>query len=302
MTTIIQPQVRTRSRPRRRIVVKGRHIKALTVLGVALVTGYLLFAAFGPLFTPDPLARTGAPLEGPSAAHWFGTDHLGRDLLSRVASGARVSVLVAVFSVGIGLLVALPLGIAAGYCAGRWPDELIMRIFEAIQTVPLFVFAMVVLGITGVTSFHLGPVEIGAAGKIVLLIAIAATPYFARVARAATLAEVQEDYISALRLLGVPRRRIIGNELLVNVLPPVIVQSCLWMAVAVFAEGALGFLGVGVQPPTPTLGGVIADATRYLMAGAWWYCVMPGLVLLVATVGFGLLGDGANDLLDRGER
>jgi ABC-type dipeptide/oligopeptide/nickel transport system permease subunit len=300
MTTITQPAPRVRTR--RRIHVKGRHVKSLTLLGVGLVSAYILFAIFGPMFTADPLERTGGPLEGPSAAHWFGTDHLGRDLLARVAAGARVSILVAVFSVGIGLVFALPLGIAAGYFAGRWPDEVIMRVFEAIQTVPLFVFAMVVLGITGVTSFHLGPIEVSAAGKIILLIAIAATPYFARVARAATLAEVQEDYISALRLLGVSRRRIIGNELLVNVLPPVIVQSCLWMAVAVFAEGALGFLGVGVQPPTPTLGGVIADATRYMMAGAWWYCVMPGLVLLVATVGFGLLGDGANDLLDRGER
>lgn len=298
MTTITQVRVKARRQPRARV----RRVKRLTVLAVALVCGYFLFAVFGPMFTADPLARTGDPLAGPSAAHWFGTDHLGRDLLSRVASGARVSILVAVLSVGIGLVFALPLGICAGYFAGRWPDELIMRVFEAIQTVPLFVFAMVVLGITGVTSFHLGPIEVSAAGKIVLLIAIAATPYFARVARAATLAEVQEDYISALRLIGVSRRRIILGELLVNVLPPVIVQSCLWMSVAVFAEGALGFLGVGVQPPTPTLGGVIADATRYMMAGAWWYCVMPGLVLLVATVGFGLLGDAANDLLDRGER
>ncbi|MEO3977846.1 ABC transporter permease [Streptomyces sp. CAU 1734] len=300
MPTISPPLVRAARR--RRLVVKGRHVKQMTVIGVLLVACYLLLAILGPMLTADPLQRTGDPLSAPSAAHWFGTDHLGRDLLSRVAAGARVSVLVALLSVGIGLLFALPLGICAGYFAGRWPDELIMRVFEAIQTVPLFVFAMVVLGITGVSSFHLGPIEVSAAGKIVLLIAIAATPYFARIARAATLAEIQEDYISALRLLGVSRRRVIMDELLVNVLPPVIVQSCLWMAVAVFAEGALGFLGVGVQPPTPTLGGVIADATRYMMAGAWWYCVMPGLVLLVATVGFGLLGDGANDLLDRGER
>ncbi|MER5771845.1 ABC transporter permease [Streptomyces sp. NPDC001985] len=300
MTTI--SPTRARAGHRRRLVVRGRHVSGMTVIGVTLVLGYLLLAVLGPMLTVDPLERTGDPLAAPSAAHWFGTDHLGRDLLSRVAAGARVSVLVAVISVGIGLVFALPLGVCAGYFAGRWPDELIMRVFEAIQTVPLFVFAMVVLGVTGVTSFHLGPIEVSAAGKIILLIAIAATPYFARVARAATLAEVQEDYIPALRLLGVSRRRVIMDELMVNVLPPVIVQSCLWMAVAVFAEGALGFLGVGVQPPTPTLGGVIADATRYMMAGAWWYCVMPGLVLLVATVGFGLLGDGANDLLDRGER
>lgn len=173
MTTISPTRVRV---GRRRIVVKGRHVKGMTVIGVVLVASYLLLAVFGPMLTVDPLQRTGDPLAGPSAAHWFGTDHLGRDLLSRVAAGARVSVLVAVISVGIGLVFALPLGVCAGYFAGRWPDELIMRVFEAIQTVPLFVFAMVVLGITGVSSFHLGPIEVSAAGKIILLIAIAATP------------------------------------------------------------------------------------------------------------------------------
>lgn len=273
-------------------------MSALTWTGVALLVLFLLLALVGPMFASTPDARTGQTLAEPGAAHLFGTDHLQRDLFARTAEGARVSLLVAVAGVGFGLVVAVPAGLVAGYFGGRWPDELIMRTLEAVQALPLFVFALFVIGITGTGDSQLGPVTLTATTKVVLLLGVGFIPYFARVTRSATLVEVQEDYIDALRVIGVPRRRIIAGELLVNVLPPVLVQAFLWIGVAIFAESALSFLGLGIQPPRPSLGNILGDATGYMLLGAWWYSIIPGLVILVATVGFNLVGDGLADALD----
>lgn len=268
------------------------------IIGVLLVCAYFGFALVGPSFSPDPLAQSRDILQPPSAAHWFGTDHMGRDLFARIAAGSRVSIQVAGASVLLGLLIALPLGISAGFFGGRWGDELIMRVFETIQAIPLFVLALFVIGMTGQHAVTIGPLTIQPSTKVIILLGIAAMPFFARVARAGTLVEAREDYVASLEMIGVPKRSVILGEMLPNVLPPVIVQGCLWMAVAVFAEGALGFLGLGVPPPSPTLGSTISESGSYLMAGAWWFSVIPGLVLLLATLGFNLLGDGLNELLD----
>lgn len=269
-----------------------------TRAGAVLVVIYLLFAIFGPMFTGDPLELSTSRLGAPGADSLFGTDHLGRDMLARSADGARISLLVAVMSVLLGLILAVPAGMIAGYRGGTMTDEVIMRAVDVILALPLFVLGMFVLGLTGIGPTQVGPIEVPGAWKVVLLIALAATPFFARVARAATLVEVQEDYVDALKVVGVPRRRILFREVIVNVSPPVLVQAFLWIAIAIFAEAALSFLGLGIQPPAPTIGNILFDATAFMLLGAWWYSLFPGMVLLVATVGFNLVGDGLNDLLD----
>ena len=269
-----------------------------TRAGALLVVIYLLFAIFGPVLTGDPLVLSTNRLGSPSGESIFGTDHLGRDMLARSADGARISLLVAVMSVLLGLIIAVPAGMLAGYRGGTMTDEVIMRAVDVILALPLFVLGMFVLGLTGIGPTQIGPIQIPGAWKVVLLIALAATPFFARVARAATLVEVHEDYVDALKVVGVPRRRILFREVIVNVAPPVLVQAFLWIAIAIFAEAALSFLGLGIQPPAPTIGNILFDATAFMLLGAWWYSLFPGMVLLVATVGFNLVGDGLNDLLD----
>ncbi len=270
----------------------------LTRVGAVLGLSYILFALLGPVLTPDPLQQSNDILQGPNAAYLFGTDQLGRDMLARAAAGARVSLLVAIASVIVGLLLAVPAGMLAGFRGGTLLDEIIMRSVDVLLALPLFVLGMFVLGVFGTGDTQVGFLTIPAAWKVVVLIAIAATPFFARVARAATLTEVEEDYVDALRVVGVPGRAILSREILVNVLPPVLVQAFLWIAIAIFAEAALSFLGLGIQAPQPTLGNILFDATSYMFAGAWWFSVLPGLVLLMATVAFNLVGDGLNDLLD----
>ena len=282
---------------------RARHRFRLSPLGwsgLVFVLAFLVLALAGPLVSPDPLARTGGPLEAPSGAHWFGTDNLGRDLFARTAEGARLSLVVALGSVLAGLLLAVPLGLLAGYYGGRWIDDAIMRTLEALQALPIFILALFILGMLGTGESQWGPVTVGPATKVVLLLALSFLPYFARVSRAATLVEVQEEYVNGLRVVGVPRWRIVAVELLPNVLPPVLVQAFLWVGIAIFSESALSFLGLGIQPPDPSLGNILSGATSYLMLGAWWFSVIPGLVILLVTIGINLLGDEVDRLLGHG--
>ena len=269
----------------------------LTWFGVGCAALFCLLAVLGPLLTGDPDATGPDVLAGPSMAHLFGTDQLGRDLLARTASGTQVSLLVSVAAVLLGLLLALPLGILAGYVSGGLLDDLIMRGLEIIQALPMFVLAMFVIGLSGTTTVHLGPVPITMTTKVVLLLGVAFIPYFARVARAATLVEMGQDYVPALRVVGVRRTRILLGELLPNIAPAISVQAFLAMALAIFAEGGLGFLGLGVQLPQATLGNLTGGGTGYLPAGIWWYSVLPGAVMLAGILGFNLIGDALSDRL-----
>lgn len=285
-----------------RATVRATTFNRLTALGSILCVLLLGIAFIGPFVVTDPLAQNAAALQPPSWHHLFGTDQLGRDLLARVVYGARLSVIVALASVALGLLVAAPLGVLAGSRGGSLLDEVIMRLVDVVLALPLFVLALFVLGVTGTHPLHIGPLELPASVKVIVLIAVSAMPFFARVARAATLVEMQEDYIDALRVLGVRRRTILTRELSVNVLPPVLVQAFLWMAIAILAEAALGYLGVGIQAPEPTLGNILLDATQEVFQGAWWFSVFPGLVLLLGTLGLNLVGDGLSETLDSAVR
>jgi ABC-type dipeptide/oligopeptide/nickel transport system permease subunit len=270
----------------------------LTRVGFALTALFVIVAIVGPIILGPGTDQNSAALAAPSFAHPFGTDDLGRDVFARCIYGMRISLFVALGSVGLGLIVALPVGLVAGYYGGSWIDEVLMGISDVILALPLFVLGLFLLGITGTGSSDIGPVTISATLKVVLVIAVGAMPFFARVARAATLNERQEDYVSTLRVLGVSRRRIIFGEVLPNVLPPVIVQAFLWMALAIFAEAALSFLGLGIQPPEATLGNVLAEASPYMLTGAWWFSVLPGVLLTLIIVGLNLVGDGLSDALD----
>lgn len=294
MSTVTPRRVRAWWRPRTPII-EGR----LAWIGVGLVLLFLAMAILGSLLTGDPAARTGLPLESPSGAHPLGTDHLGRDLFARVAAGAALSIAVGLSSVGIGLLLAVPAGIYAGLHGASWIDEAVMRVMDALQALPFFVFALFVMGLLGTGESGIGPLTLSPATKVVLLLAISFLPYFARVARSATLVEAQQDYVDALRVVGVPRWRIVFIELLPNVLPPVLVQGFLWIGIAIFAEAALSFLGMGIQPPAASLGSVIGEGTSYMLYGAWWYPVIPGIALLTATLGLNLVGDSISRALGR---
>jgi ABC-type dipeptide/oligopeptide/nickel transport system permease subunit len=286
-----------RARSRTRAILAALNTNGLTRLGVALALTFILAAVIGPIVGPDGLHQGDAILQSPTWAHPFGTDNLGRDILGRTLEGARLSLVVAVFSVFVGFIIAFPTGLIAGYFGGTWVDEILMGLMDVLLAFPLFVLGLFVLGLTGTGGFNVGPLHVPPAGKVTLLIGLAAVPFFARVARSGALSETQEEYVDALRVSGVSRRRIIFLEIAINVLPLVLVQAFLWTAVAIFAEAALSFLGLGVQPPTATLGNILRDANNYLILGAWWYSVFPGLVLVVATVGFNLVGDGLNDRL-----
>ncbi|WP_433213931.1 ABC transporter permease [Microtetraspora malaysiensis] len=269
----------------------------LTWFGLGCAGLFCLLAVLGPLITRAPNATSTDMLAAPSLAHPFGTDQLGRDLLARTAAGTQVSLMVSLAAVALGLLFALPLGILAGYHGGRLLDDLIMRVLEIIQALPMFVLAMFVIGLSGTATAQLGPITITMTTKVVLLLGVAFVPYFARVARAATLAETGQEYVSALRVVGVPRVRILFGELLPNVAPAMVVQAFLAMALAIFAEGGLGFLGLGIQLPQATLGNLTGGGTGYLPAGIWWYSVLPGAVMLAGILGFNLLGDALSDSL-----
>ena len=281
----------------RRLRLRLPHLSALGWVGLAFVVVFCLLALVGPLVGVDPDERTGGALEAPSGAHWFGTDDLGRDVFARTAVGSRLSLLVALGSVVAGLLIAVPIGLLAGYRGGSKLDAALMRVMEALQALPVFVLALFVVGMTGTGASEVGPFTVSPALKVVVLLAVSFLPLFARVTRAATLVEVQQEYVDALRVVGVPRRQILFGELLPNVIPPVLVQGFLWVGVAVFAESALSFLGLGMQPPQASLGNLLSDATSSLMIGGWWLSVLPGVAILLVTIGVNLLGDEVERLV-----
>ncbi len=262
----------------------------LSLVGLALSGLVLAMALFGGLLAPYPEhvaggIATGARFAPPSLAHPFGTNELGQDVLSLVLAGARVSVLAGLAVVLLGALVGTALGAIAGY-AGGWTDEILMRLADLKLTVPGLILAMAV-------AAALGP------GLLNMVVAIALSwwPGFARLVRGEVLARREEPYIVAARAVGVGRVRILLRHLLPNVLTPVIVKVSLDVGFAILAVASLGFIGIGVKPPTPEWGSLLAIARSY-MPDFWWMAIFPGLAIFVAVLGFNLLGDGLRDLLD----
>ncbi len=256
-------------------------------LGFLLSVLVILAALLGPALTPyDPLHQSIRDrFQGPSAAHWLGTDNFGRDTLSRILHGYRTSLSVSLGAVGIATLVGGLLGLLAAYFRG-WTDRLIMRFMDILLAFPIILLAIAVLAVLGPGSLNTG-----------LAIGIVYTPIFARLARAPALTVLNWDYVSAARALGGGALRILGRHVTPNILAPIMVQVTLSLSTAILVEASLSFLGLGTQPPTPSLGLMLSEA-RTTMLLSPWVSVFSGAAILLASLGFNLFGDGLRDLLD----
>ncbi|GAA1008234.1 glutathione ABC transporter permease GsiD [Acrocarpospora pleiomorpha] len=249
----------------------------------------LTAVAFGaPLIAPyDPLEQTLAAInQQPSAAHWLGTDDIGRDILSRMMYGARVSLIAGVASVGLSLLIALPLGLVSGYVKGPL-DTVIMRFADAVQTLPALVLALTI-------SAVLGP----GLRNATIALAVVFLPTFLRLIRGQVLAVREETYIEASRSIGTPTFDIIRRRVLHNIASPLIVQAAVTMGFALLAEAALSFLGLGVQPPSPSWGRMLASSYTYVYT-AGWQIFIPGVAIALTVLALNVLADALRDSLGR---
>jgi peptide/nickel transport system permease protein len=257
------------------------------IVGLAVVAFFVALAAAAPVLAPyDPLQTSwSAVRKAPSFAHWFGTDEIGRDVLSRVVWGARASLLAGLVSVCISLALGVPVGLVAGYVGGA-VDGLVSRLTDAMLACPFLILAIAL-------AAFLGPSLTNA----MIAIGISATPVFVRLTRAQVLAVKVEDYIEAARAIGNPHLRIALRHVLPNVVPALIVQATLAIAAAVIAEASLSFLGLGQQPPAPSWGSMLNTAKNYV-DNAPWMAVWPGVSIFVLVLSFNLVGDGLRDALD----
>jgi peptide/nickel transport system permease protein len=257
------------------------------LIGGAIVLFFIVLAVFASWLapydpnTPDWMAVRAAP----SAAHWFGTDDLGRDVLSRVVFGTQASLAAGMISVTVAVFVGLPLGLIAGYFGGL-ADMVISRLADALLACPFLVLAIAL-------AAFLGP----SLENAMIAIGISAVPVFVRVARAETLVVRTEDYMLAARSQGLGHFAILAGQVLPNVLAPTIVQATLTMAIAVLAEASLAFLGLGQLPPAPSWGAML-DVARQFLGEAPWMALWPGLAIITLVIGFNLIGDGLNSALN----
>jgi peptide/nickel transport system permease protein len=262
----------------------------LLAVGGAISALIVIIAVLAPLIAPDPGDAGSAThpfsvLKPPSAHHWFGTDQVGRDILSRVIYGARISPLVALFVLLIACAVGIPLGIAAGYFGG-WLDDVIMRLTDIVLAFPALLLALALAAMLppSMTS---------------LTIAISATwwPWYTRLIRGQAASVAGRPYIESCRALGISRRRIIFRHILPNAITPLIVQVSLDVGGVILTASALSFLGLGAQDPTPDWGLMVSEGQTYFTTD-WWVVTFPGLAILITAFAFNLLGDGLRDLLD----
>ncbi len=263
------------------------------VAGLIIITLFALTAIFASLISPHNPDENSLydqlkpPIwnEGGSTKNLLGTDDLGRDMLSRLIYGARVSLTLGIVSVGIALVFGSILGSLAGYYKG-WPDNLIMRFMDIILAFPYILLAIVIVA-------YLGP----GLKNAMIAIGIINVPRFARIIRASVMEEYEKDYVTAARAVGANNRRIIFNTIFPNCLSPIIVQASLGFGEAILSGAGLSFLGLGAQPPLSEWGAMIAQG-RSMILRAWWVMTFPGIAILLAVLGFNLLGDGLRDALD----
>jgi peptide/nickel transport system permease protein len=279
----------TGNRPSSRWVEGWKRLRKhkTALIGLGIIVFFILVGILAPLIAPgqwdgQDLAQS---LKPPSFSHWLGTDDLGRDLLTRITYGARISVWLGFFSVGGSIVVGSILGLLAGYF-GRWTDTVTCRIFDIIMAFPSILLAIAIVTI-------LGPGLVNA----LIAIAIVGVPTYGRLIRSRVLSVKEEEYIAAAKIIGMGHLRILFRHVLPNSVAPVIVQGTLGVATAVLSAASLGFLGLGAQPPTPEWGKMIADSRQY-MTTAYWTVLSPGLVIMITVLGFNMFGDGLRDALD----
>lgn len=268
-----------------------RHVLSdnpVTLLAAVLFLLFVLMALVGPYLVPyDPLASNSArALQPPSAQHWFGTDALGRDIFSRVVVATRLDLGIAVSAVAVSFLIGMPLGLAAGYFGGWW-DRIVSRLADTIMAFPLFVLAMGIVAALGNTV-----------ANIVLATIIINLPFYIRVARAEANVRRDAGWVEAARLSGNSNLRILAFHLFPNALPPAMVQVSLNMGWAILNAAGLSFIGLGVRPPEPEWGILVAEGAQFIVSGEWWVSFFPGMVLMLAVFTFNLLGDALRDIFD----
>ena len=287
--------VAVRRHPAAALAGHVRHVLAgnpVTAFSFALFLFLLLCALLGPALVPyDPLASdTMQALKPPSVAHWFGTDPLGRDILSRVVVATRLDMAIAVLSVALVFVLGGLAGVAAGFFGG-WTDRIVGRLADTIMAFPLFVLAMGIVAALGNTVTN-----------IVLATAIVNFPLYARVARAEALVRRDAGFVQAARLTGNGEMRVLLGTVLPNILPIMAVQMSLTMGYAILNAAGLSFIGLGVRPPTPEWGIMLAEGAATIVSGEWWVALFPGLALMLAVFCFNLLGDGLRDIVDPSRR
>ncbi len=280
-------------RERRRLPKPVRNFlrRPLAVAGLVLVLLMLLAAVFAPVLAPHPPTKAdfGAILQAPSATYPLGTDELGRDVLSRLLYGARASLQAGMLAVLIAVIIGVPIGLFSGYRRG-WIDEVVMRLTDAIMAFPVIVLALAMTAVLG-ASLTTAMVAIG----------IVYAPVFVRLARAQAMALREVEFTEAARALGNHETTILARHLMPNIASAILVQASLSVAAAILVETALSFLGLGVQPPTPSWGSMLRIGTGYLLE-APWTSFWPGLAIFVTVLGINLLGDGLRDVMDPRDR
>ena len=263
-----------------------------TLAAAILFLGFVLLALIGPWIVPhDPLAtNVGPSLQAPSMRHWFGTDSLGRDILSRVVVATRLDFIIALSAVAASFVLGGLLGACAGFYGG-WTERIIMRGCDMVMSFPLFVLAMGIVAALGNTV-----------GNIIIATAVVNLPFYIRVARTEVNVRRESGFVEAARLAGNSDVRILFAHLIPNAMPPMMVQVSLNMGWAILNAAGLSFIGLGVSAPAAEWGIMVAEGATYIISGEWWVALFPGSVLMLAVFTFNLLGDGLRDLIDPRKR
>jgi peptide/nickel transport system permease protein len=272
-----QSAIVVRQLRRNRAAVAGAIILAIEII---LAVGAPAFARYDPIEQDYTVA-----LHGPTHAHLFGTDDVGRDLLSRVIYGARISLSVGLIAVGIGSIAGVVLGVIAGFYGGVI-DTLLMRFMDVLLAFPGILLALAVVAVLGPGLYN-----------VMIAVGFGGIPAYTRLARASTLSVRERDYVLAARAIGCPNGRIMGRYILPNVIPPVIVLATLGIAGAILTAAGLSFIGVGAQPPSPEWGAMLSLGRQYLQR-AWWVTVFPGLAIMLTVLSVNMVGDAVRDALD----
>ena len=255
--------------------------------GLVLLAAVLLVAVAGPaVWSADPAATSSNTLASPSLSLPFGSDQYGRDILSRVLNGIRIDIAIAVFVAVLATAVGAVFGVLAGYVGG-WVEQLVMRLTDVMLAFPGFILALAIAAFLG-----------NDIRNVILAIGIAYTPVMIRLVRGHALSLRSASFILSSRAVGAPRWWIMLFHVLPNTVSPILVQTTLFLAWAVLDTAGLSFIGVGIRPPTPELGSMTAEGAAFMVSGAWWYAVLPGIVIMLIVLSFNLVGDAVRDILD----
>ncbi|MBW6399258.1 ABC transporter permease [Roseomonas sp. HJA6] len=271
-----------------------------SLIGGLIVAIVLLTALLAPWIAPrDPVEIDIVnALLPPDAEFPLGTDQGGRDVLSRIIWGTRVSLTVSLLAVVIGVTLGTLLGLFAAYHRGSWIEQVLMRLMDMIASIPLLIWAIALVGIIGVQPVTLGPLTFDNEHKLLVLIGLLYVPSLTRVTHAVAQAEMSADYVRARQVEGASPIAIVLGDVLPNCLSPIMVQATLLIAAGIVVEASVSFIGLGVQPPRPSWGSMLADARNYVFSPEWWLPVFPGIAISLTVIGFNLLGDGLRDVLD----